>query len=102
MQSFGAFSQQKVEKGSHSEQDQRKPSIVFFVASMLQRAQGMIGKSFLARGKIIPCVVNLPCACKSFHVQPNMLRLCIANKCGVHSENESISIPVFKENTKGK
>jgi len=29
-----------------------------------------------------------------------MLRLCIANKCGVRSENESVSIRVFMENTK--
>ena len=31
-------------KTGHSEQDKVKPSIVFFVASMLQCAQGMIGK----------------------------------------------------------
>ena len=37
------FHSKRLKKG-HSEQDKLKPSIVFFVASMLQRAQGMIGK----------------------------------------------------------
>ena len=38
----------------------------------------------------------------SFHALPNMLRRCVANECGVRSENESVSIRDFKENTKGK
>jgi len=43
MQSFGVFSQQTV-LSFHSERDQMKPLIVFFVAFMLQHVQGKIGK----------------------------------------------------------
>ena len=37
------FHSKRLKKG-HSERDKMKPSIVFLVASTLQRAQGMIGK----------------------------------------------------------